>query len=121
MPSSPRKPTPAPEIPWSSGTESSTSTSPSEPGAKTSSLENGSIPSALFAPGQPDSHPPADHHPRRPPSHRRCARLAYNLWAMNLEQKLEELKKRDHLAEEGGGTRRREKQHKEGKMSARER
>src|SRR6516225_5406894 len=40
---------------------------------------------------------------------------------MNLEQKLEELKKRDHLAEEGGGTQRREKQHKEGKMSARAR
>src|SRR6201984_1746487 len=40
---------------------------------------------------------------------------------MNLEQKLEELKKRDHLAEEGGGARRQEKQHKEGKMSARER
>src|SRR3974377_19449 len=40
---------------------------------------------------------------------------------MNLEQKLEELKKRDHLAEEGGGVQRREKQHKEGKMSARER
>src|ERR1700723_3035059 len=40
---------------------------------------------------------------------------------MNLEQKLAELKKRDHLAEDGGGERRREKQHKEGKMSARER
>src|ERR1700758_4493979 len=40
---------------------------------------------------------------------------------MNLEQKLEELKKRDHLAEEGGGAKRRERQHKEGKMSARER
>jgi len=40
---------------------------------------------------------------------------------MNLEQKLEELKKRDHLAEEGGEAQRREKQHKEGKMSARER
>jgi hypothetical protein len=40
---------------------------------------------------------------------------------MNLEQKLEELKKRDHLAEAGGGEKRREKQHKEGKMSARER
>ena len=40
---------------------------------------------------------------------------------MNLEQKLEELKKRDHLAEEGGGAQRRERQHKEGKMSARER
>src|SRR3974390_1443909 len=40
---------------------------------------------------------------------------------MNLEQKLEELKKRDHLAEEGGGLQRREKQHQEGKMSARER
>jgi propionyl-CoA carboxylase beta subunit len=40
---------------------------------------------------------------------------------MNLEQKLEELKKRDHLAEEGGGPQRRERQHKEGKMSARER
>ena len=40
---------------------------------------------------------------------------------MNLEKKLEELKKRDRLAEEGGGTQRRERQHKEGKMSARER
>jgi propionyl-CoA carboxylase beta chain len=40
---------------------------------------------------------------------------------MNLEQKLEELKKRDRLAEEGGGAQRRERQHKEGKMSARER
>ncbi|HMK29285.1 MAG TPA: acyl-CoA carboxylase subunit beta [Terriglobales bacterium] len=40
---------------------------------------------------------------------------------MNLEQKLEELKKRDHLAQEGGGQERRERQHKEGKMSARER
>src|SRR5512146_1523377 len=40
---------------------------------------------------------------------------------MNLEQKLAELKHRDTLAEEGGGTQRREKQHKEGKMSARER
>src|SRR5690242_18374709 len=40
---------------------------------------------------------------------------------MNLEQKLEELKKRDSLAEAGGGKERRERQHKEGKMSARER
>src|SRR5712675_2336345 len=40
---------------------------------------------------------------------------------MNLERKLQELKKRDHLAEEGGGAQRRERQHKEGKMSARER
>ena len=40
---------------------------------------------------------------------------------MNLEQKLQELKKRDRLAEEGGGSQRRERQHKEGKMSARER
>ena len=40
---------------------------------------------------------------------------------MNLEQKLEELKKRDQLAAAGGGVQRREKQHKEGKMSARER
>src|SRR5229473_3825844 len=40
---------------------------------------------------------------------------------MNLEQKLEELKKRDRMAAEGGGTQRRERQHKEGKMSARER
>src|ERR1700683_1633926 len=40
---------------------------------------------------------------------------------MNLEQKLAELKKRDLLAEDGGGEKRREKQHKEGKMSARER
>src|SRR5919201_963993 len=40
---------------------------------------------------------------------------------MNLEEKLQELKKRDRLAEEGGGLQRRERQHKEGKMSARER
>src|SRR3989440_6431901 len=40
---------------------------------------------------------------------------------MNLERKLQELKKRDHLAHEGGGAQRRERQHKEDKMSARER
>ncbi len=40
---------------------------------------------------------------------------------MNLEQKLAEMKKRDQLAEDGGGQKRREKQHKQGKMSARER
>src|SRR5215469_10405420 len=40
---------------------------------------------------------------------------------MDLEQKLEELKRRQRLAEEGGGSARREKQHKAGKMSARER
>jgi propionyl-CoA carboxylase beta chain len=40
---------------------------------------------------------------------------------MNLEQKLEELKRRDSLADAGGGVQRRERQHKEGKMSARER
>src|SRR5499425_2406961 len=40
---------------------------------------------------------------------------------MRLEQKLAELKKRDQLAEEGGGAERRERQHKEGKLSARER
>src|SRR5213082_2297823 len=40
---------------------------------------------------------------------------------MDLEQKLEELKRRDSLAEAGGGAERREKQHQAGKMSARER
>src|SRR5882724_9242650 len=40
---------------------------------------------------------------------------------MDLEEKLQELKRRDQLAEEGGGKERRERQHKEGKMSARER
>jgi len=40
---------------------------------------------------------------------------------MDLAAKLAELKSRDKLAEEGGGLQRREKQHKEGKMSARER
>ena len=40
---------------------------------------------------------------------------------MKLEEKLAELKKRDQLAEEGGGAKRRERQHKEGKLSARER
>jgi propionyl-CoA carboxylase beta chain len=40
---------------------------------------------------------------------------------MSLEQKVAELKKRIQLAEDGGGAKRRERQHKEGKMSARER
>src|SRR6476646_4641791 len=40
---------------------------------------------------------------------------------MNLEHKVEELKKRNRLAEDGGGAQRRERQHKEVKMSARER
>jgi propionyl-CoA carboxylase beta chain len=40
---------------------------------------------------------------------------------MDLAHKLEELKKRDRAAEAGGGPERRERQHKEGKMSARER
>ncbi len=41
--------------------------------------------------------------------------------AMNLEQKLAELKRRDSLAEAGGGEERRAREHKQGKMSARER
>src|SRR5437764_8532889 len=40
---------------------------------------------------------------------------------MNLEQKLQEMKRRDQMAQEGGGRERRERQQKEGKMSARER
>jgi len=40
---------------------------------------------------------------------------------MDLEQKIAELQKRNQLAEDGGGPKRRERQHKEGKMSARER
>src|ERR671924_1095472 len=40
---------------------------------------------------------------------------------MNLEQKVAELKKRDQLAQEGGGAERRAREHKQGKMSARER
>src|SRR5579872_1788390 len=40
---------------------------------------------------------------------------------MNLEAKLQELKRRDSLAEAGGGDERRERQHRDGKMSARER
>jgi propionyl-CoA carboxylase beta chain len=40
---------------------------------------------------------------------------------MDLEQKLEELRRRDRAAEIGGGAERRERQHKEGKLSARER
>src|ERR1700681_2121184 len=40
---------------------------------------------------------------------------------MKLEEKIAELKKRDQLAEEGGGAQRRERQHQEGKLSARER
>ncbi len=40
---------------------------------------------------------------------------------MNLEQKLAELKRRDDSAEAGGGAERRGREHKQGKMSARER
>src|SRR5258708_19963274 len=40
---------------------------------------------------------------------------------MNLEQKADELRRRNQRAEEGGGAKRRERQHKEGKMVARER
>src|SRR5579859_7075506 len=40
---------------------------------------------------------------------------------MDLDQKLAELKRRDSIAESGGGAERRERQHREGKMSARER
>src|SRR3984957_7693563 len=39
---------------------------------------------------------------------------------MDREQKVAELKRRNQLAEDGGGAVRRERQHKEGKMSARE-
>jgi propionyl-CoA carboxylase beta chain len=45
----------------------------------------------------------------------------YNPSAMNLEEKVAELKRRNRLAEAGGGEKRRERQRKEGKMSARER
>ena len=40
---------------------------------------------------------------------------------MKLDEKIAELKRRDQLALEGGGAQRRARQHKEGKMSARER
>ncbi|HTQ85734.1 MAG TPA: carboxyl transferase domain-containing protein, partial [Candidatus Solibacter sp.] len=40
---------------------------------------------------------------------------------MDTKHRLEELKKRDALAEAGGGAERRERQHKEGKLTARER
>ena len=40
---------------------------------------------------------------------------------MKLDEKIAELKRLDHLAMDGGGSLRRERQHKEGKMSARER
>jgi len=40
---------------------------------------------------------------------------------MNIEQKLAKLKQRDELAEAGGGEERRAREHKLGKMTARER
>ena len=40
---------------------------------------------------------------------------------MEIKEKFEELKRRNAAAEEGGGAQRRDRQHKEGKMSARER
>ncbi len=45
----------------------------------------------------------------------------YNPPGMNRKEKLDELQKRVRMAEEGGGAQRRERQHEEGKMSARER
>ena len=47
--------------------------------------------------------------------------LLFIIPRMNLEQKLAELKRRDTLAEAGGGEERRAREHKQGKMSARER
>jgi propionyl-CoA carboxylase beta chain len=55
----------------------------------------------------------AHHIPRRSP--------LFIIPRMNLEQKLAELKRRDTLAEAGGGEDRRAREHKQGKMSARER
>jgi len=49
-----------------------------------------------------------------------CASLVI-IAPMNLEEKLAELKRRDSLAEAGGGEERRAREHKQGKMSARER
>src|SRR5437667_5577556 len=40
---------------------------------------------------------------------------------MYIEEKLQDQKLRERMADEGGGRERRERQHKEGKMSARER
>ena len=40
---------------------------------------------------------------------------------MTVQEKLLELERRNALAEEGGGAARRERQHREGKLSARER
>src|SRR5439155_16671384 len=48
-------------------------------------------------------------------------RAPYNWRFMDRAQKLEELARRDAGAEIGGGPERRERQHREGKMSARER
>ena len=50
-----------------------------------------------------------------------CCRPLFIITPMNLEQKLAELKRRDSLAEAGGGEERRAREHKQGKMSARER
>ena len=60
-------------------------------------------------------------HPSFAEARKKSGAPAYNSCAMNLEEKVAELKKRNRLAEEGGGAKRRERQHKEGKMSARER
>src|SRR5271165_863109 len=49
------------------------------------------------------------------------AALLFIITPMNLEEKLAELKRRDSLAEAGGGEERRAREHKQGKMSARER
>src|ERR1041385_748660 len=49
------------------------------------------------------------------------ASAVYNPSSIDLEKKIDELKRRDQLAEAGGGAERRERQHKEEKMSARER
>jgi len=48
-------------------------------------------------------------------------RTRYNRFAMKLEEKVSELQRRSALAEEGGGAARLEKQHQQGKMTARER
>ena len=47
--------------------------------------------------------------------------MLFIITPMDLEQKLTELKRRDSLADAGGGEERRAREHKQGKMSARER
>src|ERR1017187_6114290 len=69
----------------------------------------------------PGSHLPYEPHPAPSPQPRRAARAPRLTATIKSMDKLQELRRRHTAAEQGGGEDRQNRQHKEGKLSARER